>query len=80
LTLTSFGFIRDDPRPSALSADASVRSVNREMIKEINFPYIDWRKPGYASLPACRLLRQACWKLKRAWYLMRVIAGDDRST
>jgi len=22
------------------------------MIEEIHFPYIDWRKPGYASLPA----------------------------
>jgi len=31
-------------------------------------------------LPACRLVRQACWKLKLAWNRMRVIAGDYRST
>ena len=49
-------------------------------IEEIHFPYIDWRKPGYCSLPACRLVRKAYWKLKRAWNWMRVIAGDDRST
>jgi hypothetical protein len=57
-----------------------VRSVNHEMIEEIHLPYIDWRKPGYASLPACRHALQACWKPKRAWNWMRVIAGDDRST
>jgi hypothetical protein len=45
----------------------AVLSVNHEMIEEIHFPYIDWRKPGYASLPACRHARQACWKPKRAW-------------
>ena len=55
-------------------------SVNHEMIEEVHFPYIDWRKPGYCSLPACRLVRQAFWKLKRAWNWMRVIAGDYRLT
>ena len=64
-----------EPRLSKSRYAGLVQSVNHEMIEEIHFPYIDWRKPGYASLPACSRVRQTCWKPKRAWNWMRVIAA-----